>query len=627
MNVLSIENLTVEFRTAEGPVRAVKDVSFAVPQRKTVALVGESGSGKTVISQTIMGLLPTNAAVTGGRVLLCDPRDGSAPIDIAALDRKGPQMRHLRGNRVAIIFQEPMTSLSPLHTIGDQIGEAAQLHRNVGAAEARELTVEMLRLVQFPDPASAVDAYPFELSGGLRQRAMIAMAMICKPALLIADEPTTALDVTIQAEILKLIKDVQSELEMSVLMITHDFGVVANMADDVVVIYHGEIMEQGTAPQLFGNPQHPYLKALLNAVPGFHMDKDERLQPIRPIILPAEALTGNRVDCTVKPGQPLVKVTGARKEFSLRKGGLFSSHSRSILALDDINLTIRRGECLGLVGESGSGKTTVARAILRAIELDSGTVAYDRGEGLQDICSLDKPALMDFRRRVQLIFQDPFSSLNPRMTVNDILTEPLQIHRIGTPEEQAERARTLMRLVGLDPRFLRRYPHSFSGGQRQRIGIARALALNPEFLLCDEPTSALDVSVQAQILNLLQDLKRDLNLTYLFVSHNLAVVDYIADRIAVMCRGRVVEVGETRQVVANPLHPYTKALLSAVPEPDLNAPLDFEALNRSRASDPTAWPEPYRLCPQDRPLLVEMEPDHFVCAPALHGKQYAPSAA
>ncbi|GGB63054.1 ABC transporter ATP-binding protein [Roseibium aquae] len=620
MNVLSVEELSVDFHTAEGRSRAVDRVSFAVPENRTVALVGESGSGKTVISQTIMGLLPPVAEISSGKVVLSDPSGEIEPVDIATLDRKGAKMRHLRGNRVAIIFQEPMTSLSPLHTIGDQIGEAAELHRGVGRAEARELTREMLRLVRFPDPQRGLDAYPFELSGGLRQRAMIAMAMICHPALLIADEPTTALDVTIQAEILKLIKDVQSELRMSVLMITHDFGVVANMADEVVVIYHGRIMERGTAEQLFSNPQHDYLKALLNAVPSFDMDRSERLVPIRPITVKAEDLKKSRPDCRVAPGEPLVQVKDVTKRFTLRKGGLLGARTATMTALDQVNLTIRRGECLGVVGESGSGKTTVAKTILRALDINEGEILYNKGEGLSDVSHLRGDALMDYRRRVQLIFQDPFSSLNPRMTVNDILTEPLEIHGIGTAEERAERARSLMSLVGLDARYLRRYPHSFSGGQRQRIGIARALALNPEFILCDEPTSALDVSVQAQILNLLQDLKRDLGLTYLFVSHNLAVVDYIADRIVVMCRGRVVEVGETREVVSNPLHPYTRALLSAVPEPDLNEKLDFAALDAGRASEPGDWPEPFRLGDGTVPHLIEMKPDHFVCAPGLYGR-------
>ncbi len=617
MNVLSIEGLTIDFNTAEGRVRAVDDVSLVVPENRTVALVGESGSGKTVISQTIMGLLPESAEITSGKVILADPTGVEPPVDIASLERKGPRMRHIRGNRVAIIFQEPMTSLSPLHTIGDQIGEAALLHRNVSGAEARELTKTMLSLVQFPDPEHALNTYPFELSGGLRQRAMIAMAMICHPALLIADEPTTALDVTIQAEILKLIREVQSELRMSVLMITHDFGVVANMADEIAVIYHGRIMEKGSADQLFNDPRHDYLKALLNAVPSFHMDKDERLVPIRPIVLKSEDLTSNRPYCNVTPGESLVELQNVTKRFTLRKGSFFGAGATTMTALDDISLTIRRGECLGLVGESGSGKTTAAKAILRALDLDGGKVLYNRGNGLEDIAGLSGPGLMDYRRRTQLIFQDPFSSLNPRMTINDTLMEPFEVHGIGTPAERAERARGLMNLVGLDPRFLRRYPHSFSGGQRQRIGIARALALNPEFILCDEPTSALDVSVQAQILNLLQDLKRDLNLTYLFVSHNLAVVDYVADRIAVMCRGRLVEIAETRTLVGNPLHPYTKALLSAVPEPDLSAPLDFTALDANRASEPHLWPDPFRIEDGQEPLLVEMEPDHFVCAPGL----------
>nr|WP_155191000.1 ABC transporter ATP-binding protein [Roseibium denhamense] len=609
--------MTVDFNTAEGKVRAVDDVSFVVPENRTVALVGESGSGKTVISQTIMGLLPEAASITSGRVILAHPSGAEPPVDIATLERKGPQMRHMRGNRVAIIFQEPMTSLSPLHTIGDQIGEAALLHRNCSRAEARELTRDMLRLVQFPDPERGLDTFPFELSGGLRQRAMIAMAMICNPSLLIADEPTTALDVTIQAEILKLIRDVQQELRMAVLMITHDFGVVANMADEIAVIYHGRIMERGTAEQLFSNPQHDYLKALLNAVPSFHMEKSERLVPIRPIEINSAEMTSNRPKCDVPPGEPLVELRNVTKQFTLRKGSFLGGKPKTMTALDCINLTIKRGECLGLVGESGSGKTTAAKTILRALDIEDGEVVYNRGKGLENVADLTGADLMDYRRRVQLIFQDPFSSLNPRMTINDILTEPLEIHGIGTPDSRAERARNLMSLVGLDPRYLRRYPHSFSGGQRQRIGIARALTLNPEFLLCDEPTSALDVSVQAQILNLLQDLKRDLNLTYLFVSHNLAVVDYIADRIAVMCRGRLVEMGETRKVVAKPLHPYTKALLSAVPEPDLSAPLDFAALDANRASEPHLWPDPFKITEGVTPTLVELEPGHFVCAPGL----------
>jgi peptide/nickel transport system ATP-binding protein len=613
VNVLSIEGLTVEFDGDDGIVRAVDDVSFAIPASRTVALVGESGSGKSVISQAIMGLLPSKARIVGGRILFRDP-NGGEPVDIAALDRTGDGMRAIRGNRIAIIFQEPMTSLSPLHTIGNQIGESARLHRNVGKSDARRLTLEMLRLVQFPNPERAVDAYPFELSGGLRQRAMIAMALLCRPALLIADEPTTALDVTIQAEILKLIKDLQSELAMSVLMVTHDFGVVANVADEVVVIYHGRIKEAGPVEEIFRNPQHDYLKALLRAVPRFHMEPGERLVPIRPIKPQAGGyLHAARDTVQAGPG-PILRVEAVTKTFGQRRGVKPAELPR---AMDCVSFDVERGECLGLVGESGSGKTTTALAILRAVSIDSGRILYDDGRGPVDISTLKGADLLAYRKKVQLIFQDPFSSLNPRMSVNEIISEPFIIHGIGDEEERAERVRELMRLVGLDPRMLRRYPHSFSGGQRQRIGIARSLALRPELILCDEPVSALDVSVQAQILNLLKDLQRELKLTYLFVSHNLAVVDYMADRVAVMCRGRLVELAPTRALVSDPIHPYTRALLTAVPEASLDNRLDFAALSAARASEPSEWPEPFRVLPGVRPDLVEMRPGHFVCAPGL----------
>ncbi|MEM6665033.1 MAG: ABC transporter ATP-binding protein [Pseudomonadota bacterium] len=616
MNVLEIRDLAVEFAAADGVTRAVDGVSMVVPHGKTVALVGESGSGKTVISQSIMGLLPGVARIAGGEILFRDPASDQVS-DIAKLDPESPAMRAVRGDRISIIFQEPMTSLSPLHTIGDQLGEVVRLHRGLSRADARKATADMLKLVQFPDPDRAVDTYPFELSGGLRQRAMIAMALMCRPGLLIADEPTTALDVTIQAEILRLIRDVQQELEMSVLLITHDFGVVANMADDVVVVYHGRVMESGAAADIFGNPQHDYLKALLGAVPRFNMDAEERLKPIRPIA--AEAGDHLRAARSANPrperGTPMLELKDATKIYRLRKSGGFGGAVRTIKAMDHVNLTVNCGECLGLVGESGSGKTTTAKAVLRAEKVDSGAISYQLDDRLEDVAGFEGERLMRFRRDVQLVFQDPFSSLNPRMTVNDTLTEPFIIHEIGTPEERAERVRELMTLVGLDQRMLRRYPHSFSGGQRQRIGIARALALSPDFLLCDEPVSALDVSVQAQILNLLKDLKDELNLTYLFVSHNLAVVDYIADRIAVMCKGRIVEIGPKSDIIHDARHPYTQALLSAIPEPSLENQLDFNELAASRASNPSLWPEPYRLTDELHPTLDEVAPGHFVCVP------------
>ncbi len=621
MDIVSISDLTIEFASDEGRIRAVDGVTMALPQNKTVALVGESGSGKSVISQAIMGLLPDAGRITGGSIIFRDPAENGKEVDIAALDRRGQKMRALRGNRVAIIFQEPMTSLSPLHTIGDQIGEAARLHRAMSAADARTVTREMLGLVHFPDPDRALDTYPFELSGGLRQRAMIAMALICRPALLIADEPTTALDVTIQAEILKLIKEVQGELHMSVLMITHDFGVVANVADEVVVIYHGQIMESGTSEQLFKDPRHDYLKALLRAVPRFDMEPDERLVPIRPIEAKPGGFLSEPVSAADDVGNTVLEFQDVSKVFRLRSGAFLGGRPRFVKALDAVTFSVKRGECLGLVGESGSGKTTTAKAILRGIDIDAGHIKFDMGDGLEDVEALEGERLMDYRRKVQLIFQDPFSSLNPRMTVNDILMEPLIIHEIGDHAERAERVRELVRLVGLEVRFLRRYPHSFSGGQRQRIGIARALALRPELILCDEPVSALDVSVQAQILNLLRDLKSKLGLTYIFVSHNLAVVDYIADRIAVMCKGRLVELAEKAALVADPIHPYTRALLEAVPEPSLDDRLDFDALSASRASDPASWPDPYRIGEGTEPVMVEMRPGHFVCAPGHQAGQ------
>lgn len=621
LTLLSVRDLAIDFFSDEGRISAVDGISFDIERKRTVALVGESGSGKTVVSKALMGLLPEKARISRGQMLFSDPAVPGGVTDLAQLDRDGDAFRALRGNRIGIIFQEPMTSLSPLHTIGDQISEAAMLHRGMGRKEALALTAEILRLVRFPRPDQALGMYPFELSGGLRQRAMIAMALICRPALLIADEPTTALDVTIQAEILKLIRDLQDELDMSVLMITHDFGVVANVADDVVVIYHGQIMESGPVDMIFNNPQHDYLKALLQAVPRFHMGEGERLIPIRPVKLNTEgSLFAEAEQRQRSPaGTPLLTLENVCKSFRQRNSGWFSSGEvHEIKALDMINLTVRRGECLGVVGESGSGKTTTAKAMLRAVELDSGTICYHGNQsGEVNILDLDGAQLLDYRKQVQLIFQDPFSSLNPRMTIYDILSEPFIVHNIGTEKERNERIKELMSLVGLDPRFLRRYPHSFSGGQRQRIGIARALALLPDLILCDEPVSALDVSVQAQILNLLKDLQTRLGLTYVFVSHNLAVVDYIADRVAVMCRGRLVEVGPASAIVNNPQHPYTKALLSAVPEADLQNLLDFAALKASGGSEPEEWPDPYRLTHDMVPNLVHVGEDHFVCAPGL----------
>ncbi len=630
-DLLQVKDLKIAFQLPEGRLEAVRGVSFRVAPGATVALVGESGSGKSVVSQAITGILPKSARIDAGEIRFADPERKGEAVDIAALRPNSPAMRAIRGRRISIIFQEPMTSLSPVHTIGDQVGEALHLHRKLSAPEGREITRDMLRLVGFPDPQKALRTYPFELSGGLRQRAMIAMALVCHPALLIADEPTTALDVTIQALILKLLKDLQAELGMAVLMITHDLGVVANVAEEVVVMYHGEVMERGALEDIFRDPRHPYLQALLRAVPRFGMKPGERLKPIREITHePGGALLAakNPWPEGADAAGPLLRVEGISKGFSIRKSGLFASKAGDwLLAVDDVGFSIKRGECLGLVGESGCGKTTLSKIIMRALTPDAGSVSFNDRGTTRDVLALKGEELTRFRQRIQFIFQDPFGSLNPRMTVYDIISEPLIIHRVGDAASRAEMVKELMRVVGLDVRHLKRYPHSFSGGQRQRIGIARALALLPDLLICDEPVSALDVSIQAQILNLLKDLKQELGLTYLFVSHNLAVVDYIADRIAVMCRGRLVEVAPRALLFSDPLHPYTRALVSAVPEPSLEHRLDFRALMEGRASEPSAWPKPFTVDGTSRLQLVDLGGGHFVRAdPSLEGLEHRPAA-
>ena len=617
-DLLRVEDLHVRFATPGGFLEAIKGVSFRIPPAATVALVGESGSGKSVVSQSILRILPRNGEIIRGAIRFADPRLDGEVVDLVQLPADGAAMRAIRGGRISIIFQEPMSSLSPLHTIGDQVSEALKLHRAVGTAEAKELTIQMLRLVGFPDPKRAWRSYAFELSGGLRQRAMIAMALVCRPALLIADEPTTALDVTIQAQILKLIVELQGELGMAVLLITHDLGVVANIAEEIIVMYQGEIMESGTLDDIFRRAAHPYLRALLRAVPRFDMKAGERLVPIREIP-PGDApnLMAQLPPWPAQATAPLLECNDVRKSFGLRSGRLFRSGSgMRVTAVDGVSLKIARGECLGLVGESGCGKTTLSKILLRAFEPDSGEVIFNDRGNLIDVLGLEGDELKRFRRQVQFIFQDPFGSLNPRMTVYDIIAEPLVIHGLGDAPARRELVAELVTLVGLDPRHLRRYPHSFSGGQRQRIGIARALALRPELVICDEPVSALDVSIQAQILNLLMDLQKKLGLTYLFISHNLAVVDYIADRIAVMCAGRVVELAPRGVLFRNPGHPYTQALLAAVPAPDPSHRLDFDQLMEGRASDPLAWPEPFRRHPGAPLQLFEVEPGHFVEATA-----------
>ncbi len=618
-DLLTVRDLRVYLNVDAGTVKAVDGVSFRVPEGKTVALVGESGSGKSIVAQTIMGILPGVARIESGEILFADPERPGTVVDISRLDPRSSEMRALRGGRISIIFQEPMTALSPLHTIGNQIEEALALHSTLGPSERRAAAVEMLKHVGFPNPGRAIRSYPFELSGGLRQRAMIAMALVCRPALLVADEPTTALDVTIQAQILHLIKELQGEFKMAMLMITHDLGVVANVADEVVVMYHGKVMESGSVQTIFRDPRHTYLKALMRAVPRFSIAPGERLTPIREVQVAESSLIGSRVRSESNaPGTPLLTVSGLNKRYETRKTSFFSRRDagEARKAVDNLSFDVRTGECLGLVGESGCGKTTTAKMILRSIRPDAGTITFNDAGRQRDVLALQGDELFSYRRKVQFIFQDPFGSLNPRMTAYDIISEPLVIHGIGDDAERYERVKELMMLVGLDVRYLRRYPHSFSGGQRQRIGIARALALGPDLLICDEPVSALDVSVQAQVLNLLRDLRATLNLTYIFISHNLAVVHYLADRIAVMCAGRLVELATRDELFRNPVHPYTKALLAAVPDPDLDRKLDFALLMEGKASEPDCWPEPFLIDATHRPELIDVGGGHLVRAAA-----------
>ena len=631
--ILSIKNLSIGFKLLHSFHEVVRDISFDIMPNETVALVGESGSGKSVTAQAIMGILPDIGSVSQGQILFHEKdKPESDVIDIAKLNNNSSEMRNIRGGSISIIFQEPMTSLSPVHTIGDQVSEALFLHRNISKAKGLELTEKMLEMVGFPDPSRAMSSYAFELSGGLRQRAMIAMSLVCQPSLLIADEPTTALDVTIQAQIIQLLKSLQEELGMSILLITHDLGVVANMADKMVVMYHGNIVESGPVKELFLNAKHPYLISLLNAIPHFDMEEDERLVPIREIEnnigeftqeqyhLKSRIKSDNKDDIILKIDQL------NRSFYKTQKTGFFKSEDVEIKAVNDVSLEIKRGESFGLVGESGCGKSTFCKLIMKALQPDSGALTFFESANskmndsaksnaiARDIMNLSSDQEMHFRRNVQYVFQDPFSSLNPRMTIFDILKEPLVIHKIGNANSRVNIVKELMSMVGLDTRFVNRYPHSFSGGQRQRICIARALALSPELIICDEPVSALDVSIQAQILNLFKDLKEQLDLTYIFISHNLAVINYIADRVGVMAHGRIVELADKDDLFNHPKHPYTQVLLDAVPYIDLDHPINFQRIMTDKYDNESYWPEPFTITEKLNPILqpVDKASNHWV---------------
>jgi peptide/nickel transport system ATP-binding protein len=544
--LLQVRDLSTHFPTRTGVVKAVDGISFDVERGKTLCVVGESGSGKSVTARSILQIVDEPGRIVGGSMVL-HRTDGSS-VDLAKLDRRGRAIRAVRGAEIAMIFQEPMSSLSPVHTVGNQITEVLRLHLSMSKEQARARCVELLTQVEIPSPEKAVDRYTFEFSGGMRQRAMIAMALACNPSLLIADEPTTALDVTTQAEILDLMRQLQKSHGMAVMFITHDMGVVAEIADQVIVMHRGKIVETGPVDVIFHAPAADYTRMLIGSVTKLGHTAGIRLlrQPIASNV------------------EPILLVRDLTMVFDQAK--------TKTVAVDNVSLSLLPGESLGIVGESGSGKTTMGRCLLRVYEPNAGTIAYRRADGsLVDIVSADKQTLHACRREMRMIFQDPVGSLNPRMTVAQIVGEPLLVNGLATGRDLDDRVAELLKNVGLEPAWRERYPHAFSGGQRQRIGIARAIALNPRLIVADEATSALDVSLRAQMLDLLLNLQDRLGLSFVFISHDIAVIRYFCDRVAVMYRGRIVETGATDQVCDAPAHAYTQALLSAIPQPDPRA--------------------------------------------------------
>jgi peptide/nickel transport system ATP-binding protein len=552
--LLQVRNLRIRFRTdKKNTVEAVKGVSFDIPHHCTVALVGESGSGKSVSSLAVMGLLPPQTT-------LVDPHSSVLFEGREVLHQSSAARRAMCGKEIAMIFQEPMSSLNPVLTVGFQIGEVLRQHMGMDKGAARARTLELLEEVGIPEPAAKIDAYPSQMSGGQQQRVMIAMAIACKPKLLIADEPTTALDVTIQKQIMELIAGLQKKHRMSVLFITHDLGLVAEIADQVIVMRHGEVREAGAAQAVFAAPQDLYTRALLHCRPSL-TERPRRLPVIADYMaggaLPAQP---QRIRGSAPDDQVILEVQGLKKSFWLRQG-LFGK--REFQAVKGVSFKLARGKTLGIVGESGSGKSTLGLTLLRLHQASGGSAIF---EG-RDLLAMSAREFQPFKRRIQIIFQNPYASLNPRFTVGQILLEPMRLHGIGAHDaERTQLALALLERVGLPQQAYHRYPHEFSGGQRQRIAIARCLTMKPEILVCDESVSALDVSVQAQVLNLLQDLQDEFGLSYIFISHDLSVVKYISDQVMVMHKGEVVEMADSDALYRNPQHPYTRSLLAAIPK-------------------------------------------------------------
>jgi len=604
--VLDVRDLTVRFASSDRTVDAVRNLSFHVDNGETLAIVGESGSGKSVTSLALMRLIEHG----GGRIVngsIALRRRGGALTDVTQLSQSA--MQAVRGADVAMVFQEPMTSLNPVFTAGDQIAEAIRKHQDKGRAAARAEARRMLDLVRIPEAGSVLDRFPHQLSGGMRQRVMIAMALSCKPELLIADEPTTALDVTIQAQILQLIRQLQEDMRMGVIFITHDMGVVAEVADRVLVMLRGEKVEEGLAARIFTQPEHPYTRALLAAVPklGAMQGTDlprkfDLLQTdVADATTPIESIPA--VDTRPANATPILRVKDLVTRFELRSG-LFNRVTRRVHAVERVSFDLHPGETLAIVGESGCGKSTTGRSLLRLVQSQSGAIEF----GARNILDLPMSQVQRLRRDIQFIFQDPFASLDPRLTVGFSIMEPLLVHGVASGKAAQDRLDWLLDKVGLPREVAQRYPHEFSGGQRQRIAIARALALNPKVVVADESVSALDVSVQAQIINLMLDLQRELGLAFLFISHDMAVVERVSHRVAVMFLGQIVEIGPRRAIFENPQHPYTRKLMTAVPIADparrhLKRPLlegDIPSPIRAPGDEPRVEP------------LVEVGPGHFV---------------
>lgn len=599
--ILEVEHLRVQFTSDSGTTTAVVDESFSIRPGETLALVGESGSGKSVTSLSVMRLVEHGGGkiVNGSIKLRC--RDGRV-VDLRHANKS--ELQHLRGSEVAMIFQEPMTSLNPVFTVGAQIAESLILHRGMDEKEALKEAVHLLELVRIPDAERISLRFPHQLSGGMRQRVMIAMALACKPQLLIADEPTTALDVTVQAQILALISELQKEIGMAVLFITHDMGVVAQIADRVAVMRYGEIVESGTAQAIFAHPQHPYTQALLSAVPRLGALKDIEHPCFFRLIDPDNGkVIKPPSDKLPPPGEKILEVKNLVKTFPVRTD-FWGRPTYVVRACDHVSFDLRAGETLSIVGESGCGKSTTGRAVLRLLDVDSGEVLH-RGKSL---LRMTRHELQEERRNLQMIFQDPYASLDPRQTVGYSIAEPMMIHNYCSKKEMYDRVALLLKRVGLSPDMANRYPHEFSGGQRQRICIARALSLKPQIIVADECVAALDVSIRAQVVNLMMELQEEMGLSYIFISHDMGVVERISHRVAVMYLGQIVEMGSRRAVLGNPLHPYTQKLLSAVPIAD---PQERNLLKLLNLSD---LPSPVRKVGDDPVIepLVEVEPGHFV---------------